>query len=109
MSDDLVKRLRDASTEALQAAWRRTDGGQDLALGAILAEQAADRIEELEANAMKASNAAFLQKRRADEAEAKLAKAVEAMRERLHDEQCPCNACAPLIFTIRALIDKPEV
>jgi hypothetical protein len=37
------------------------------------------RIEELEAKAMKASNAALLEKRRADEAEAKLAKAVETL------------------------------
>jgi nitric oxide reductase large subunit len=35
-------------------------------------EQMADRIEELEAKAMKASNAALLEKRRADKAEAKL-------------------------------------
>ena len=39
----------------------------------------ADRIEELEANVMKASNAAFLEKRRADEAQAKLAKALRAL------------------------------
>jgi hypothetical protein len=57
MSDDLVKWLRDASTEALQAAWRRTDGGQDLVLGAILAEQAADRIEELDGKLNKAIGA----------------------------------------------------
>ena len=38
-----------------------------------------DRIEELEANAMKASNAVFLEKRRADEAQAKLAKALGAL------------------------------
>jgi len=39
-----------------------------------------DHIEELEAKAMKASNAAFLQKRRADDAEAKL-EAVIAARD----------------------------
>jgi hypothetical protein len=50
-----------------------------------------DRIEELEAKAMKASNAALLEKRRADEAEGKLskseallAKAVEAL-DRIQD------------------------
>jgi hypothetical protein len=37
------------------------------------------RIEELEAKAMKASNAALLEKRRADEAEGNLAKAVGAV------------------------------
>jgi hypothetical protein len=42
------------------------------------------RIEELEAKAMKASNAALLEKRRADEAQAKLAKAVEIALE-----ECP--------------------
>ena len=41
----------------------------------------ADRIEELEAKAMKVSNAALLEKRRADKAEAKLAKAVGALEK----------------------------
>jgi hypothetical protein len=39
------------------------------------------RIEELEAKVMKASNAALLEKRRADAAEAKLAKAVKMAYE----------------------------
>jgi len=49
MSDDLVERLREVSFEKHQEAWGRLDGGQDLTIGAMLAEQAADRIEELEA------------------------------------------------------------
>ena len=62
--------------------------GEKIAWGSdtSLMREAADRIEqlaatneELEANVMKASNAAFLEKRRADEAQAKLTKAVEAL------------------------------
>lgn len=49
MSDDLVWRLREVSFEKHHEAWGRLDGGQDLTIGAMLAEQAADRIEELEA------------------------------------------------------------
>jgi hypothetical protein len=58
----------------------------------LLNEQA-DRIEELEAKAMKASNAAFLEKRRADEAEAKLAKAM-AFIEDLEGYQWPLDVQA---------------
>jgi hypothetical protein len=54
MSDDLVKRL-----------WESDEAS-------ALTNQAARRIEELEAKAMKASNAAFLEKRRADAAEARV-------------------------------------
>jgi hypothetical protein len=42
-------------------------------------EQMASRIEELEAKAMKASYAAFLEKRRTDEAQDKLARALRAL------------------------------
>ena len=54
MSDDLVKRL-----------WESDEAS-------ALTNQAARRIEELEAKAMKASNAAFLEKRRAGAAEARV-------------------------------------
>ena len=54
MSDDLVKRLREVSLEKHQEAWARSDGGQDLTIGAMLADEAADRIEELEAKLAKA-------------------------------------------------------
>jgi hypothetical protein len=47
--DDLVKLLREVSLEKQQEAWARSDGGQDLTIGAMLADEAADRIEELEA------------------------------------------------------------
>ena len=49
MTDDLVKLLREVSLEKNQEAWARSDGGQDLTIGAMLADEAADRIEELEA------------------------------------------------------------
>jgi len=58
MSDDLVKRLR-SPINAMRPTL--SDG-----------RAAADRIEELEAKAMKASNAALLEKRRADAAEARV-------------------------------------
>jgi hypothetical protein len=54
MSDDLVKRL-----------WESDEAS-------ALTNQAARRIEELEAKAMKAANAALLEKRRADAAEARV-------------------------------------
>jgi hypothetical protein len=54
MSDDLVKRLREVSLEKHQEAWARSDGGQDLTIGAMLADEAADRIQELEAKLAKA-------------------------------------------------------
>jgi hypothetical protein len=57
MSDDLVKRLREVSLEKHQEAWARSDGGQDLTIGAMLADEAADRIQELEANLAKAVEA----------------------------------------------------
>jgi hypothetical protein len=44
------------------------------------------RIEELEANAMKASNAAFFEKRRADEAQAKLDNTAEAIWAEFKDK-----------------------
>ena len=46
---DLVERLREEALEAHKEAWRRRDGGQEYTMGAILAEEAADRIEALEA------------------------------------------------------------
>jgi hypothetical protein len=56
----------------------------------LLKEQA-DRIEELEAKAMKASNAAFLEKRRADAAEAKLFKseALFSKAVKMAYDKCP--------------------
>jgi len=48
MDDDLVKRLRENSLIKQQTAWTRSDGGQDLSIGSLLADEAADRIEELE-------------------------------------------------------------
>jgi len=59
MSDDLVKRLLD---------WEMWDEG-DIN---DTRKEAADRIEELEAKAMKAANAALLEKRRADAAESRV-------------------------------------
>jgi hypothetical protein len=47
--------------------------------GEYVGSPIADRIEELEAKAMKASYAAFLEKRRADEAQDKLARALRAL------------------------------
>jgi hypothetical protein len=49
----------------------------DYLIEAATKEKWAERALRAEANAMKASNAALLEKRRADEAKAKLAKAVE--------------------------------
>jgi hypothetical protein len=55
--DDLVKLLREVSLEKQQEAWARSDGGQYLTIGAMLADEAADRIEELEAKLAKAVEA----------------------------------------------------
>lgn len=49
MADDLKQRLRDCSESKQSEAWMRIDGGQDLCIGAMLADEAADRIEALEA------------------------------------------------------------
>lgn len=46
---DLVERLREESLEAHKEAWRRLDGGHEYTMGAMLADEAADRIEALEA------------------------------------------------------------
>lgn len=46
---DLVERLREKALEADKEAWRRRDGGQEYSMGAMLADEAADRIEALEA------------------------------------------------------------
>jgi hypothetical protein len=43
--DELVRDLREVSAEKQQEAWSRLDGGQDLSIGAMLADAAADRIE----------------------------------------------------------------
>lgn len=64
MSEELVRRLRETAEEKHGEAWRRIDGGQDLSIGAMLADEAADRIAELEAER--------------DRAEALLKEAVEA-------------------------------
>lgn len=45
---DLVERLREEALEADKEAWRRLDGGHEYTMGAMLAEEAADRIEQLE-------------------------------------------------------------
>lgn len=45
----LIERLRECASEKSKEAWRRLDGGQDLSIGAMLADEAADRIEKLEA------------------------------------------------------------
>jgi hypothetical protein len=100
MSDELVKRLREDQpvtqdmVSTMQCALQDAAAGRIERLEAelITAEQRGyanameaerklheERIEELEAKAMKASNAALLEKRRADEAEGKLAKAVGAL------------------------------
>ena len=47
--DGLVRRLEECSLEKQQAAWGRSDGGQDLSLGAMLADEAAAAIRELQA------------------------------------------------------------
>lgn len=47
--DDLVERLREISQEKQQEAWGRADGGQDLSIGAMLADEAADEITALRA------------------------------------------------------------
>lgn len=49
LSRTLVDRLREVALEKSQEAWRRLDGGQDLSIGSMLAEEAAGRIEHLEA------------------------------------------------------------
>ena len=46
---DLVERLREEALEADKEAWRRMDGGHEYSMGAMLADEAADRIEALEA------------------------------------------------------------
>lgn len=43
----VVERLREQSQTKQGEAWRRQDGGQDLSVGAQLADDAADLIEEL--------------------------------------------------------------
>jgi uncharacterized protein (DUF2141 family) len=53
----------------------------DYRIEAATKEEWAERALRAEANAMKASNAALLEKRRADEAEAKLAIATEGLRQ----------------------------
>lgn len=45
----IVERLREVAMEKHQAAWGRIDGGQDLSIGAMLADEAADEIERLQA------------------------------------------------------------
>lgn len=45
----LQERLRDVSQQKQSEAWRRTDGGQDLSIGAMLADEAATALDTLEA------------------------------------------------------------
>jgi hypothetical protein len=75
MSDDLLKRLR--------GAYKETDPEGETYTVRYNPDgpEAADRIDKLEANVMKASNAAFLEKRRAEDAEAKLNKAIDALEK----------------------------
>ena len=73
MTDDLKKRLRRTVT-----AWD-TEGEKYEVLFNPDGPDAADRIEELEAKALKASYAVFLEKGRADEAQDKLARALRAL------------------------------
>jgi len=49
MTDDLVKRLRDEALSLHGSAWRDQSGGQETTMSAVLADQAADRIEALTA------------------------------------------------------------
>jgi hypothetical protein len=78
MSDDLVKQsiaeLQDIVRCRCHPAYKdRGLHDPDCECDSAEAVQVvADRIEELEAKAMKASNAAFLEKRRADAAEARV-------------------------------------
>lgn len=44
---DIVERLRENARLKSGEAWRRQDGGQDLCIGAMLADEAADKIERL--------------------------------------------------------------
>ena len=44
---DLTERLRDYATCLQGAAWSRQDGGQDLSIGSMLAEEAATTLETL--------------------------------------------------------------
>jgi hypothetical protein len=44
---DLLERLRECSRVKQGQAWSRMDGGHDLCIGAMLAEEAADEIERL--------------------------------------------------------------
>lgn len=45
--DDIVQELRENAELKQGEAWRRMDGGQDLCIGAALAERAADEMERL--------------------------------------------------------------
>jgi len=53
---DIVERLRECATDKAGEAWRRIDGGQDLCIGSMLAEEAADEIERLRAVLVAANN-----------------------------------------------------
>jgi len=77
MSDDLVKRLRD--WEHVYPEDYNKDEGH-------LYDEAADRIEELEAQQAKTYQALLKVTKIHDEVEAKLAKAVEALEEIATDE-----------------------
>lgn len=44
----LIERLRDNALIKDGEAWRRLDGGQDLSIGSSLANEAADKIEQLQ-------------------------------------------------------------
>ena len=49
MTDELVKRLREEALSLHVAGWRDPAGGQDTTISAVLADDAADRIEALTA------------------------------------------------------------
>lgn len=44
----LIERLRDNALIKAGEAWWRLDGGQDLSIGSSLADEAADKIEQLQ-------------------------------------------------------------
>ena len=77
MTDDLVKRLR------MVTGFIRFETGDRIAASACLSEEAADRIEQLAAINEELEAAVDWQIGRAEAAEAKLAKAVEALDDAL--------------------------
>ena len=75
MSDELIERLRECAECKSSEAWGRLDGGQDLCIGAALANEAADELARLRAEVERLTAALADERRHADA----LAEAVEAM------------------------------